>query len=110
MGCGERVVSFESFFDALKRALGRRDLFEIWPDFEPVYDEEEYSWEDLRGLGTTLILNCGSCDGPSDTRHPRCDACVIKRGRKTAEAYTAYTGKERERWNTIMLCRIHRTE
>ena len=43
------MVSFESFFDALKKALGRPDLFEVWLDFEPVYDENEYSWADLGG-------------------------------------------------------------
>ena len=103
------MVSFETFFEALKKALGRPDLFEVWPDFEPVYDGEEYSWADLRGLGTTLILNCGSCDGPCEPRHPRCDACMIERSRKAAEAYIAYTGKERG-WDTKILCRIHRTE
>ena len=56
-----------------------------------------------------MISICGFCDGPSDTRHPLCDACVIKRCRKAAEAYTAYTGKE-EGWNTKILCRIHGTE
>ena len=54
-------------------------LYDIWPDFEPVYDENEYSWTTLRELGETLLLNCGECDGPSDMRHPRCDTCVKKR-------------------------------
>ena len=103
-------MSFEAFFDALKKVLVRPTLFKVWPDFEPVYDEEEYSWTELRRVGTTLILNCGYCDGPSDTRHPRCDSCVIERGGKAGKAYTAYTGKERGKWSTIMLCRIHRPQ
>ena len=57
-------------------------LFDIWPDFEPVYDENEYSWTTLRSLDETLLLNCGECDGPSDLRHL-------------------------EKWLTVMLCRIH---
>lgn len=103
------MVSFEAFFDALKKVLGGPELFEVWPDFEPAYDEEEYSGANLRGRGITLILNCGSCDGPSDARHPRCDACMIKSGRMATRTYTAYTGKERERWSTIMLGRIYGT-
>jgi len=101
------VTSFESFFSALKKALMKPDMYDIWPDFEPVYDENEYSWTTLRGLGETLLLNCGECDGPSDMRHPRCNACVIKRSRIAAKAYTAATGKEKDKWSTIMLCRIH---
>ncbi|RJS90045.1 hypothetical protein DRO56_05035 [Candidatus Bathyarchaeota archaeon] len=101
------MTSFESFFDALKKALGKPDLYEIWPDFEPVYDESEYSWTNLRGLGEVLLLNCGDCDGPSDLRHPRCDECVKKRGKIALEAYTRATGKEKKAWTTIMLCRIH---
>ena len=101
------MTSFETFFTALKKAMMKPDLYNIWPDFEPVYDENEYSWTTLRGLGETLLLNCGECDGPSDMRHPRCDACVLKRSRTASKAYTATTGKDRERWSTIMLCRIH---
>ena len=52
------MVSFETFFEALKKAPERRGLFEIWPDFEPVYDEAEYSWADLMGLGMALIPDC----------------------------------------------------
>jgi len=101
------LTSFENFFNALKKALMKPDMYDVWPDFEPVYDENEYSWTTLRGLGETLLLNCGECDGPSDMRHPRCDACVLKRGRIASKAYTATTGKDKDRWSTLMLCRIH---
>jgi len=101
------LTAFESFFNALKKALMKPDMYSIWPDFEPVYDENEYSWTTLRGLGETLLLNCVKCDGPSDMRHPRCDACVLKRSGIASDAYTAATGKARDRWSTIMLCRIH---
>ncbi len=35
------MTSFESFFNALKKALMKPGLYDIWPDFEPVYDENE---------------------------------------------------------------------
>ncbi len=101
------MTAFESYFAAIKKALMKPDMYDVWPDFEPVYDENEYSWTALRGLGETLLLNCGECDGPSDMRHPRCDSCVLKRGRIASEAYTNATGKEKEKWSTVMLCRIH---
>lgn len=101
------MTSFENFFNALKKVLMKPEMFEIWPDFEPVYDENEFSWTTLRGLGETLLLNCGECDGPSDMRHSQCDACVQKRSRIATEAYTAATGKDKEKWSTLMLCRIH---
>lgn len=85
-------------------------LYDIWPDFEPVYDENEYSWTPLRKLGETLLLNCGECDGPSDLRHPLCDTCVNKRSGIASEAYIASTGREMEKWPTVMLCRIHSPE
>ncbi len=101
------MTAFESFFEALKRVLGNPDLYDIWPDFEPVYDESEYAWTTLRGLGEVLLLNCGPCDGPSDPRHPRCEECIERRGRIAAEAYREATGKVKEKWETVMLCRIH---
>jgi hypothetical protein len=101
------LTSFESFFSALKKALMKPRLYDIWPDFEPFYDENEYSWTTLRGLGNTLLLNCGGCDGPSDVRHARCEECVGKRSGIASEAYTSSTGRDLEKWPTIMLCRIH---
>ena len=103
------MVSYEAFFKALKWALGRPDLYEAWPDFEPVYDEEEYSWADLDGIGFALVLNCGPCDGPCDPRHPRCRECVARRSGRAAEAHTAYTGEERG-WEARILCRIYGNE
>ncbi len=101
------MTSFENFFSALKKSLMKPKLYDIWPDFEPVYDENEYTWTDLRGLGETLLLNCGECDGPSDMRHPRCDTCVRKRSGMASEAYRSSTGRRIEKWSTVMLCRIH---
>lgn len=101
-----QLVSFEAFFKALKSVLHKPDLFEIWPDFEPVYDEEEYSWADLDGIGFALIFNCGSCDGPCDTRHLRCGECVKGRRGKASEAYMEYTSRKR-RWDVEIMCRIY---
>jgi hypothetical protein len=104
------MTSFESFFNALKKALMKPELYDIWPDFEPVYDENEYSWTNLRGLDETLLLNCGECDGPSDLRHKRCEGCVGTRSKIAADAYSVSTGRILEKWPTIMLCRIHSPE
>ena len=101
------MTSFENFFNALKKALMKPDMYDIWPEFEPVYDENEYSWTTLRGLGETLLLNCGECDGPSDMRHSSCDECVFKRSTIASKAYNAATGKNKDNWSTVMLCRIH---
>lgn len=104
------MTSFENFFNALKKALMKPRLYEIWPDFEPVYDENEFSWTNLRNLGETLLLNCGECDGPSDMRHARCKECVGTRSQTATQAYNAATGRGKERWSTVMLCRIHSPE
>jgi len=85
-------------------------LYEIWPDFEPVYDENEFTWTNLRKLGETLLLNCGECDGPSDMRHARCKECVGKRSQTATQAYNEATGRSKEGWSTVMLCRIHNPE
>ena len=34
------MTCFEKFFDSLKKALGKEDLFDVWPDFTPEYDEK----------------------------------------------------------------------
>ena len=101
------MTSFEYYFSALKAALEREDLYEVWPDFEPHYDEREYAWTTLRGLGEVLLLNCGKCDGPSDLRHNRCKVCVEKRGEKAKDAYQKATGRSKQKWATLVLCRIH---
>ena len=72
------MTSFENFFNALKTALMKPKLYDIWPDFEPVYDENEYSWTTLR-----------------------------KRSGIASKAYSTSTGKDMEKWPTVMLCRIH---
>lgn len=102
------MTSFESHFDSLKRVLGDEALFDIWPDFEPQYDEHEYAWTTLRGLNEVLILNCGTCDGPSDLRHVHCRNCMEKRGETAKKAYEKATGRLKERWTTVFLCRIHK--
>jgi len=101
------LTSFEHYFGALKRALGRDDLYDVWPDFESQYDEKEYAWTILRGLGEVLLLNCGSCDGPSDLRHSHCKSCVEKRGEIAKEAFQKATGRAKDKWPTLVLCRIH---
>ncbi len=101
------MTSFEHYFDALKKALRRDDLYDVWPDFEPDYDEREYAWTDLRGLGEVLLLNCGRCDGPSDVRHSQCKSCVEKREQIAKEAYQKAMGRPKQKWATLVLCRIH---
>lgn len=101
------LTSFENYFNALKKILGDKTVYDVWPDFEPQYDEHEYTWATLRGLGDVLILNCGVCDGPSDSRHIRCKECVEKRGKMAKEAYQKATGHPKEKWSTLFLCRIH---
>jgi len=101
------MTAFEHYFEALKKALGRGEVYDIWPDFEPQYDEREYAWAALRGLGETLLLNCGQCDGPSDLRHERCVSCVEKRKETAKAAYRKFTGRAMEKWPTTILCRIH---
>jgi len=101
------MTCFERFFGSLKKALDRADLFDIWPDFTPEYDEKEFAWTTLRGLGEVLLLNCGVCDGPSDLRHIKCKECVEKRSQIAKEAYQKATGRPKENWHAIILCRIY---
>ncbi|MFQ6095172.1 MAG: hypothetical protein ACE5NN_03405 [Candidatus Bathyarchaeia archaeon] len=101
------MTAFEHFFEALKKALGKDDVFDIWPDFEPEYDEREYAWTTLKGLGESLLLNCGQCEGPSDLRDKRCAACVKKRGEVAKATYLKSMGRVMDKWSTIILCRIH---
>jgi len=101
------LTSFENYFASLKKILGREDLYNIWPDFEPEYDEREFAWTNLKGLGETLLLNCGQCDGPSDMRHERCKTCVKHREELAKKVYNQVVGRQIEKWPTIILCRIH---
>lgn len=101
------MTSFEYYFSSLKKALGNETLYDVWPDFEPQYDKHEYAWTVLRSLGEVLILNCGVCDGPSDLRHVHCRGCVEQRSMIAKEAYQKATGRPKEKWSTVFLCRIH---
>jgi hypothetical protein len=100
------LTAFENYFNALKKLCGD-PVFDIWPDFETQYDEREYAWTTLRGLGEVLLLNCGVCDGPSDLRHALCKDCAEKRGKLAKEGYQEATGRPKEKWPTLFLCRIH---
>jgi hypothetical protein len=102
----DSLTAFENYFDALKKLFGNEGVYDLWPDFEPLYDEGEYTWTTLPGLGEVLILNCGVCDGPSDLRHIRCKDCLEKRGTRAREAYQKGTGQAKEKWVTVFLCRI----
>ncbi|MEM2888570.1 MAG: hypothetical protein QXR63_01195 [Candidatus Bathyarchaeia archaeon] len=101
------MTAFEKYFASLKEALGKHELFDLWPDFEPEYDEREYAWTDLKGLGETLLLNCGRCDGPADMRHNKCRTCVEKRKEIAKDTYRKAMGRTIEKWPAISLCRIH---
>jgi hypothetical protein len=100
------LTAFENYFNALKKLLENENVYDVWPDFEPQYDEREYTWASLRGLGEVLMLNCGVCDGPSDMRHARCNDCVERRGNLAKGAYEKATGRSKEKWTTLFLCRI----
>jgi hypothetical protein len=100
------LTCFENFFSSLKRALGHTELYDIWPEFEPAYDENEFTITTINRLGEVLLLNCGSCDGPSDTRHPKCNWCVHRRVEYGVEAYRKSTGKDKSAWSTIFLTRV----
>ncbi len=101
------LTAFENYFNALKKILENENVYDVWPDFEPHYDEHEYAWAALRGLGEVLILNCGVCDGPSDIRHVRCKECVEKRSKLAKGVYQKSTDRPKEKWSTLFLCRVH---
>jgi len=103
------MTSFEHYFSALKKALSKTDLCEGWPDFNPQYDENEYVWTTIRGLGEALLLNCGQCDGPSDLRHMRCKSCAEKRGSIAKDAFQKTIRQSKDNWATIILCRIYQS-
>jgi len=101
------MTAFEHYFYALKKTLGQADLYDIWPDFEPQYDEQEHAWTTLRGLGDVLLLNCAQCDGPSDQRHSRCKGCVERREQLAKNSYQKTIGQSKQKWPTLILCRIY---
>ncbi len=101
------MTSFEHYFSSLKEAMKQDNIYGLWPDFEPEFDEREYAWTDLKGLGETLLLNCGKCDGPSDMRHERCRSCAEKRKEIAKSTYRRTMGRAIEKWPTTILCRIH---
>jgi len=57
------VTSFERLFKRLKEVLEAPDLYEVWPDFKPEYDEEEFLQAEIGGFNV-LLLHCASCEGP----------------------------------------------
>jgi hypothetical protein len=101
------MTAFEHYFSSLKESMDKDAIYDTWPDFEPEYDEREYAWTDLKGLGETLLLNCGKCDGPSDMRHERCRTCVDKRKEIAKNTYKKTMGRAMGKWPTVILCRIH---
>jgi len=76
-------------------------------DFEPQYDEQEHAWTTLRGLGDVLLLNCAQCDGSSDQRHSRYKDCVERREQLAKNSYQKATGQSKQKWPTLILCRIY---
>jgi hypothetical protein len=101
------LTAFENFFSVFKKILGSEGLYDVWPDFEPQYDEHEYAWSALVGIGEVLVLNCGVCDCPSDPRYVCCKECVEKRSKTATDAYQKATGHPEDKWVTLFLCRIH---
>ena len=101
------MTAFENYFESLKKALGKNEIFVKWPDFEPEFDEREYAWTTIRGLGESLLLNCGQCDGPSDMRHEKCKSCVEIRDETAKKTYEKALGRPPEKWSAVILCRIH---
>ena len=73
------MTAFEQLFTTLKQELDKPQLYPIWPSFSIDCDMEEYSYVTLPGLGSLLLLNCASCDGPSDLRHDTCKSCISTR-------------------------------
>jgi len=93
------MTAFEGFFQELKTAL-KDHSFEIWPEFSPDRDLEEFSIIKMKQLGNVLILNCATCDGPSDLRHSICEKCV-----KTRREYAK--AKDKTKVDTTLLGRFY---
>jgi hypothetical protein len=101
------MTGFEYFFASLKKVLNNKEIYGLWPDFEPEYDKREHAWTNLKGLGDVLLLNCGQCDGPSDMRHNRCKTCVEQRKDIAKTSYKESMGQLTIDWPSIILCRIY---
>ncbi len=41
------MTAFESHFAAIKKSLMKPEIYDTWPDFEPIYDENEYAWSTI---------------------------------------------------------------
>ena len=93
------MTAFEGFFSDLKRTL-KDQSYEIWPEFKAERDLEEFSIIKMKSLGNVLILNCATCDGPSDLRHPICTDCV-----KARREYA--NRKDKTKINTSFLGRFY---
>lgn len=98
------MTSFENIFKKLKDVLGDSHLYDIWPDFSPEYDEEEFLQAKI-GEHPIIMLHCASCDGPLDPRHPTCKQCIRSRIKKAKESIYP----ERE-WVAVALFRLHPLE
>ncbi len=98
------MTSFECIFKKLKDVLNDPYLYDIWPDFSPEYDEEEFLQAKIGDL-PVIMLHCASCEGPSDPRHPTCKKCVNSRVKKAEESL--YPEK---RWVAVALFRMYPLE
>lgn len=98
------MVSFERFFRRLKEVLGDPQMYDVWPEFSPECDEDEFLQAKI-GEHNVLMLHCASCDGPLDPRHPTCKQCMIFRIRKAKERL--YSNKK---WVAVALFRLHPIE
>ncbi|MHA1333000.1 MAG: hypothetical protein ACTSPL_02860 [Candidatus Odinarchaeia archaeon] len=103
---GNYTTAFEKFFSELKQSLNNSNLYDVWPDFTPNYNPEEYFWSEIGNLGEVLILHCCNCDGPSDPRHPICEKCVEERKKIAEKDYVNTVGVDPP-WKIVMLCRVY---
>ncbi|OYT66614.1 hypothetical protein B6U74_00275 [Candidatus Bathyarchaeota archaeon ex4484_205] len=99
------MTCFENLFLAIKKILKLEGSYDIWPDFVPRYEFDEFTIATVKGVGNVLILNCGNCDGPSDVRHHICRDCVKKRVSYAFDVYTHKIGVKKRPWNVILLSR-----
>jgi hypothetical protein len=58
------LTSFEKLFTRLKEVLEDQNLYEIWPDFESKFDENEYFRIEIGENLPVLMIHCASCEGP----------------------------------------------
>ncbi len=98
------MTSFEYMFRKLKDVLGDPHLYEIWPDFSPEYDEEEFLQAKI-GEHPVIMFHCASCEGPLDPRHSTCRQCIQFRLKKAEESL--YPEKK---WVAVVLFRMHPLE